>query len=223
MSELYIWHHMGMGDFYTCNGLVRHFATKYDKIHLFYKDPYKENVKYLYKDLKHIDFIDGGTSEDNLAKIWAMTHPGYPLLKIRFDYLRTTKLMFDEAFYEQAKIPLSYKWDKFHIERDMKREKEVYYDILGLKDNEEYIFLHDHPDYETKEVPDNIKIIRPTNTEVKIHDFLYTMEQSKELHLMNSSFICLVDAIQMKHNKLFYHSYIRSIDMALKLNWKVIK
>ena len=47
MTELYIWHHMGMGDYFTCNGIVRHYAEQYDKIVLFYKDPTKENVRRL--------------------------------------------------------------------------------------------------------------------------------------------------------------------------------
>jgi len=223
MRELWIWHHMGMGDVYTCNGMVRHFAEQYDKIHLFYKDPNKENVKYLYRDLKNIDFIDGGVHEDNLAKLWQMTHPGYPLMKIGFDYLNRSKLLFDQAFYEQAMIPISYKWDKFYLERDEKREKEVYYDILGLKDNEEFIFLHNHPDYETRGIPSDIKIIRPTNKEVKLPGFLYTIEKAKEVHLMNSAFLCLVDAMRLiDHDNMFYHAYIRNIEMQLTPNWKIL-
>ena len=37
-----------------------------------------------------ISFIDGGIYEDNLAKLFMMTHPGVNLLKIGFEYLNTT-------------------------------------------------------------------------------------------------------------------------------------
>ena len=226
MKEIYIWHHMGMGDYFTCNGIVRHYASLYDKITLFYKHPYKKNVERLYGDLKHINFIDGGTYEDNLARIWEMTHPGVNLLKIIISNQQLSeKYSFDEQFYQKANIPIEYKWSKFHFERDIKKEKEVYYDILGLKDDEEYIFLHDYPGIQTKYIPDNIKIIKPTNQDIQIFDFLYTMEKSKEVHLMNSSFFGLADCIQLKHNNLFYHEYIRGEGCMLftKLNWQILK
>jgi hypothetical protein len=222
-KELYIWHHLGMGDHYTCNGIVRHYAERYEKIYLFFKDPYKKNVRFLYRDLDNIEFIDGGIHEDHLAKGFALMNPTKNIMQIGYNYLNNTKLQFDAAFYEQAGIPFEYRWSKFYMKRDMEKEKEVYYDILKLKDNEEYIFLHDHPDYETKQVPNDIKIIKPDNWDLGIHDYLYTMEQSKELHLMNSAILPLVDTMQMKHDKLFYHAYIRNIDMGLKLNWNIIR
>jgi hypothetical protein len=33
--------------------------------------------------------------------------------------------------------------DNFNFERNFKKEREVYYDILGLKDGEEFIFIHE--------------------------------------------------------------------------------
>lgn len=223
MKELYIWHHLGMGDHFTCNGIVRHYASIYDKIILFYKYPFKDNVKKLYRDLNNIDFIDGGTMEDNLAVIWEMTNVNHQLLKIRLTTKDLySKYTFDQLFYQQANIPLEYKWSKFYYQRDTEKEKEVYYDILGLKDKEEYIFLHDYPDVETKHVPKNIKIVKPDNQDIKIFDFLYTMEKSKELHLMSSSFFGMADCIQIPHDKLFYHEYIRKgSSPILKLKWKI--
>jgi hypothetical protein len=222
-KELYIWHHTGLGDHYICGGLVRHFASLYDKIILFYKNPNKANVKYLYKDLDNIEFKDAGVHEDHLAKGFILLNPFANLLQIGFNYLNNTKLDFDAAFYEQAGLPLEYKWSKFHLERDLAKEKHVFYNILGLKTDEKYIFVHDHPKFETKQIPDNIKIIKPDNMNVPIHDYLYTIEQAKEVHLMNSSLLCLTDAIQIKHDNLFYHEYIRNINMKLKLNWNIIR
>lgn len=226
MKELYIWHHLGMGDYFTCNGIVRHYASLYDEIILFYKDPFKDNVKKMYRDLNNIDFLDGGIHEDDLAREWRKTHPHKNFLKIiiasEVTDLLTKKYTFDQIFYMKAYIPLKYKWTKFYYQRDMEKEKEVYYDILGLKDKEEYIFLHDYPDVETKHVTKNIKIVKPDNQDIKIFDFLYTMEKSKELHLMSSSFLAMADCIQIPHDKLFYHEYIRKgSSYVLKLKWKI--
>jgi hypothetical protein len=57
MKELYIWHHMGLGDYITCNGIVRFYAKQYNKIYLFVKKRYEENIKYLYRDLSNLELI----------------------------------------------------------------------------------------------------------------------------------------------------------------------
>lgn len=222
-EHLHIWHHMGMGDFFICNGIIRHYASITKNITLFYKNPYKEKVERLYSDLLNISFEDGGIYEDNLAKLWELVNPGRPLLKLRIERLQEN-ITFDQIFYNQANLPIEYKWSKFHFDRNIAREKEVFYEILGLKDNEEFIFLHDDKRVKTKYIRDDIKVIKPDNQKIDIYDFLYTIEKAKEVHLMNSSFYCLVDCIQLKHNNLFYHEYIRpGVNQITKLKWKVIK
>lgn len=37
MKEIYIWHHLGLGDHFHCNALVRNIAKDYDKVFLFVK------------------------------------------------------------------------------------------------------------------------------------------------------------------------------------------
>jgi len=223
-EKLWIFHHLGIGDCFICNGIVRHYAFITKNITLFYKDPYKEKVKRLYQDLDNISFEDGGIYEDNLAKLWEMTNPGKPLLKCRIERLPEDGTKFDQIFYNQANLPIEYKWSKFYFKRDYKREKEVFYDILGLYANEDFIFLHDDERVETKSIPSDIKIIKPDNQEIDIYDYLFTIEMAKEVHLMNSSFYNLVDCIQLKHNNLFYHEYIRTnVNPTTKLKWKIIK
>lgn len=220
-KELYILHHTGMGDHFTCNGIIRHYAEKCEKIYLFFKDPNKENVRYLYKDLKNVDFIDSGIHEDNLAELWYLSHPECPFLLIGHSNLAFyPNINFDEVFYINANLPFAYKWEKFHIERDMKREQEVYYDVLGLKDNEEYFFVHDIDSCRIKNIDKNVKIIKPDNKDIRIHEFLYVIEKAKEIHLMMSSFISLIDLMGFNHDKMFYHEYVRGpIGMSLISNW----
>ena len=60
-------------------------------------------------------------------------------------------------FYEDSNIPYDYKWDKFYYEINLEREKEVYYDILGLSDDSEFIFLHESKERPIKkEIPEDI-------------------------------------------------------------------
>jgi hypothetical protein len=222
MKELYIWHHLGMGDHILCNGIVRHYAKLYDKIYLFVKKQFLLNIKFLYRDLVNIDFIDGSGDQDQNVYRYLDIHPGIPLLKIS----NNGKQPFDQAFYENAKIPFSEKWNSFYLERNLHREKEIYYDILGLKDDEEFIFVHDDERSRINEtyLHKNIKIIKP-NKEIGIFEFGYVFEKAKEIHLMNSSFLCLIDTMELSHSNLNYHTYVRPgaiFTLSKNLNWNII-
>jgi len=134
---------------------------------------------------------------------------------------------FDEAFYNNAKVNFSEKWSGFQLKRDEKREKEIFYDVLGLNDNEDYIFIHDDERSIVNEtyLPKNTKIIKPDNKDIGIFEFGYVMEKSKEIHVMNSSFLCLIDTMELNHNNLNYHTYVRTgavFTLSKKLNWKIL-
>jgi len=95
----------------------------------------------------------------------------------------------------------------FYFKRDIKKEKEIYYDILGLKDNEEYIFLHDDPvrDFiiDRKHINPNIKIIHLVELEdISILDTLYLVEKSKEVHMYTTGLASFIDQMGIKHNSL---------------------
>ncbi len=124
-----------------------------------------------------------------------------------------------------ANIPLNYKWDKFFIKRDLEREKEVFSNVLHLKDGEDFIFIHESRERPViKEIPKDLKQIRPDNKDISLYDFLYTIEKAKEVHVMNSSFMNLIDCMKLRNEGLFYHEYSRpNINAVLKMNWKIIK
>jgi len=231
MNELYIYHHLGLGDHIILNGFVRHVAESYDRVWLFAKPGNNtRNVKRMYQDNSKIKIIplDDAGSRDHMRMF---SGNKYMMVGHTAQFFKdidnpTNGKTFDELFYNQHNIPFEYKWDKFYLQRDLDREKEVYYDILGLKDNEEYLFVHDdyRNEVKTKGLPDNIKIIKPHNyLDITVYDFLLTIEKSKEVHMMNSGFLPLVDCIQLKHDNLNYHEYLRPGTVyKTKLNWKII-
>ena len=236
-KSLYIYHHLGLGDHILCNGIIRFYAEKYEKIYLFVKPHNVKNVSYMYRDLLNIKFIP---MEDSQVKFFMSVNPDNEYLVVGitpewFKKLDITKEFetFDIGFYMAANVPIEEKWNKFYFERDASIEKDTFYNKLGLKDDEEFIVVHDDPkngrSFKSQHIPKDIKIINPGNfKDVGIFDFLYTFEKAKELHLMNSSFMNLVDCILLNTNKLVLHSYART-DMGdnpnpkLKLNWTILK
>jgi len=231
-NNLYIYHHLGLGDHFMCNAIVRIKAKTYEKIFLFVKPKYLQHISYMYRDLQNIKFIAMDDSE--VRSFMQFNNNNYLIIGHTPEYFKKIKtgIHFDEGFYNMVEIPLENKWDNFYFERDIEKEKHAFYNLINLKDDEEFIVVHDDPknnrNFKSEYIPKNIKIINPNNfPEVGIFDFLYTFEKAKELHLMNSSFLNLIDCIQLQTNKLILHSYARK-DMGdnpnpkLKLNWTIL-
>jgi len=129
---------------------------------------------------------------------------------------------FDEEMYIKARVPFKYKWEKFKIQRYMGREKELF-DKLGLKENE-YIFIHDKGSMPIH-IATDIATVCPDNLDYAITDYLYILENAKEIHCIDSAFLNLVDCYGIDSD-LYFHKRVRgATDMAtpqLKLNWKIL-
>jgi hypothetical protein len=215
MEEIYIYHHLGLGDHIICNSIVRNFCDSYDTVYLFVKPHNYKNVEFMYRDLTNITLIKG---YDNFCENY-IKRKNY--IKIGFDELDRS-ISFDKSFYKQSNLHFEMKWSDFHIERDYEKENKLYRELINI----EYIFVHDDIDrgFKVREdlLPKDIKIIRPS-MEYDFFDYCKIIENAKEIHLMESSYKCLVEHLNIKSKRLFYHTYIRNypknIRVSSKYNW----
>lgn len=220
MNVIYIYHHLGLGDHIICNSIIRYYSKLYDKIFLFVKECNQKNVSFMFRDLNNVEYIIG---DDFFINKYIIDNNIKNLIKIGFDKL-DNRLNFDRSFYEQINLPFEYKWELFNVKRNFEKEKYVF-DKFNLKENE-YIFVHDDKsrNFEINKdlLKDNLKIITPT-IEFDFFDFCYIIENAKEIHLMESSFKCLVEHLKLNTSKLYYHTYIRNypknIRVTSKYNW----
>lgn len=216
-NSIHIYHHLGMGDSILCNGLVRHFAELYNKVFIFAKPQYFNNVLRMYHDnpnIKIIQFDDAGAR----SFIQINSNNNYLILGHTADYFnRLDKLKeftFEEGFYKIANVPFEYKWSKFFLERDYIKEAKAF-EIAGIKEDDEYIFVHDDPKrgriFKTEYIDNSLKSIHPSELQsINLFDFLSIIQRAKEVHVHNSSFANLIDIMRLKCNKVFYHKYARS-------------
>jgi hypothetical protein len=121
---------------------------------------------------------------------------------------------FEEGFYKMAQIPLEFKWSKFYFERDYEKEKEAF-EIAGIKEDEEYIFVHDDPKrgriFKSEYINRSIKIIHPSELQsINFFHFLSIIQKAKEVHVHNSSFANIIDTMELKSDNVFYHKYART-------------
>jgi hypothetical protein len=226
MKELYLCIHHGFGDYVVCYGLVKELAKRYDTIYLFAINHRSylqtNNIRRLYSSIENVRII---TDDPNSIK--DVFYIGGA--KFSEAAAKNPNIEYQRFFYDQAGVPLNLLWDNFYFERNMEREKRIYYDILGLKDNEEYIFLHDDPVrhfvINKKYIPD-LKIIHLVDLpEISILDTLYLVEKAKQVHMTNTGLVSFVDQMNIKHSSLNYHKYVRPLAFEqpiLKLNWKII-
>lgn len=213
MSLKYIYHHLGLGDHIICNGMVRHFCKKYDNIVVFCKDQYYENVSYMYRDLNNleifsflddqqvIDFINrNSTVKNNLI------NPGFQDLDSCLD-----RMTFDEAFYYLAGLDFQIRFDEFYFERDLEREEEVYKTLNP--DGEKYIFVLDDPNrgynIDMTKVTNGYKVIR-NDYRFRMFDYIKLLENSEEIHMMQTGFLDMVNSYKMDKPKIYRHNYVRN-------------
>ena len=224
MKELYIYHHLGLGDHIICNAIVRNYAKDNDKIYLFVKPHNYKNVAFMYRDLKNIEFIQG---DDAVAEKYISDNNITNLLKIGFEKLDTIRYKFDESFYRCIGMDFDKKWSDFYMQRDMDEEISLF-GRLNIKENE-YIFINDDKSrgyiLDENKYRHDLTIIT-SELPCSLFDLCYTIENAREVHLMESSLKCLSEHINIKTNKLFYHSYVRgyppTIQVTSKRNWRVL-
>lgn len=230
MSSILIHHHPGLGDHIMCHGIVREYAKKYDKVALFSLPHNFTSVSFMYRDLKNVTVIKGSEA---FAEDFVTKHGSdYTEVKIiGFQNLdRMSSVQLEKQLYHIAGVPLEKIWDSFFVQRDLKNEQALF-DLVAP--NNEYFFLHE-------DVPRNYRIERKliakkytvVSADSKITDNVFdyctVIERAKEIHVIDSSFMFLIDCLQYENSdqKLFVHRYARENEVwklpILKKNWTVL-
>jgi hypothetical protein len=221
---------MGLGDHISCHGIVRHYCETWENVVLFVKERYLKNVQYMYNDIKNLNFLAGEDIQvinylrkynpPDVLYVGAVTINGYDANR-----LTEENGNFEEQFYKMAGVPFEFKYSKFFINRNIEKEKELF-NSLGLKPKE-YVFVHSGG-VELKEEFFQDKTLRKVSPDT--HDFLdwiYVIENAKEIHCMDSSFLCLIDCLDIKDIPMFNHRYVRGYPDFIKIggnkNWNFIQ
>jgi hypothetical protein len=199
---IFIYHHLGLGDHISCHGIVRHYCKIYGSVNLFVKECNYENIKFMYNDIKNLNLIIG--NDDSVVK-YIVDNNLKNIKYIGFNLNNFDNLEFQ--FYRMADVPIEYKRDKFFINRNIEKELKLFNDLKLEKS--EYIFVHKGEFCIREEyINTGLKIVEPNSH--GFFDWMYIIENAKEIHCMNSSFSCLIDNMKLDENiKLYNHRYIR--------------
>lgn len=235
-----IYTHNRIGDLCICYGFIKEYSLNYDEILLYVNLEICDlsNIERLFSSIPNVQFTTELFPENEYGAIissqwwFEQVSPWYKNPK--HPEPLDENLVFDRFWYNLARVSFNKKWDNFYLKRNFLREKQIYYDILGLKNNERYVFLHEDKWNKDEDrtikrhlINSDIRIISITDyPNISIFDTAFLIEHAEEVHVINSSFRTFIDLMDIKHNNLYYHKYTRSNpveQVAVRLPWKIIE
>ena len=221
--KIFIYHHMGLGDFISCNAIIRKLCNQNKEIFLICKSRLIKNVEFMYRDLNNLFLINikDENEIDPFFKSINLEKKNYKIIELGFDNFHKTisnkfknkDFTTDMVFYKQLNIPYDHRFKKTYWKRDFKNEKRVYKKLNPT--NEDYIFVHDDPDRNIKidrfiNLKRKIKIIKNDKSEI-IFNLGLTIERAKEIHIIESSIRHLIETLNIKHNKIFLYNIRKNL------------
>jgi hypothetical protein len=127
-------------------------------------------------------------------------------------------------------------WDDwlkyFNFQRNIKKENELYYDILGLRDGEHYTFINkyygtppDYAIYDVEENPNEKNINLEIIENFSIFDWIKVIENAKQIRIIDTSLNYIIEKLNVKaENMICYcrlgQSTFNEISYLFNKNWE---
>jgi len=205
MDTIAIHHHLGLGDHFLCNGLVRYLKeTHKAKTILPAKSRNYETVKAMYADDPEIIILEYDNDlADNLftqSNEWKRADKQF-----KIGHERTVYPYWDISFYDCANIPFSTRWTHFKVNRINSNEQNLF---NKLDIQEPFILVHRNSSIGEFELDINTqyRTIEVTSLTENLLDWYKIIELAKEIHCIDSSFLHFAQSIK---DKGFFHDIRR--------------
>lgn len=229
--DILFYSHLGLGDQINANGIVHYLYEIHKcKIYVVCKKQYFNNINYLYKDFSYaipisIDDNIGSNYPKGLSLVNSIARDkNLKLISTRID--DPLRDPWDKDHFSKLNIPIEVKLS--HCKRPIVENAT---DIMNKHGSiEPYAFVHDHPQYPIRRIPNKkLKIIR-NPIELNVFETLPLLENASEIHLTTSSIACMCEVfnLPLENQKGFYysirgrHNYGGIIKMSNLSLWKII-
>jgi hypothetical protein len=203
-NTFYLYTHLGLGDIIICNGLIREVCKIKPHVTIFCKPRYEQSVKYMLRDLQNLSIL---IKDDYDIQLFLSNVPSQQKYWVGFNNLDkySNKFTFDEKFYKQIGLNFQKRWSSFYVDRDLTLEN-FYYKKLAPK--QPYAFVHDDSsrghNIDNNLISKELLIFRPPVIP-NIFGYCKIIEQSSEIHCMDSCFKVMIDSIFPNKNGLYHH------------------
>lgn len=231
--DLYVHHHLGLGDMIHCNGLVRSLLEELhdrSQLYLFCKQRYSSMVEWMYRDESRIKILslDDQKKEHREVRRILQQQKSTNFLSVGHGLLRHLEraypqLFFDQLFYRQLDLPYEHRFTKCYWQRDLEEEERVY---RKLAPQTPYAFIHDDASrgFTVNSESIQLPIVRNDVSESIFHLGLL-LERATEIHCMESSIRCMMESLDLHRTKLYYHNFrcARSLGTATCQKWMEVR
>ena len=213
--EVILYHHLGLGDHFICNGLVNLISKKFAKVFLICKESNFATVSCLYKDNQKIEVISIKTEPQDV-ELFARIN-GLKIIQIGFsDFNNKT---FDKSFYSQFGVDFEQRYKSFKLPVKIENSDRIY-DTL-VKETP-YCLIHRVCSQKIFNLEVNTELpkifIEPGLTN-NLLDYIKVIQNASEIHCVDSSVYHLIDSIEVS-GKLYFHDVRNSSDNKITVSNK---
>lgn len=205
MNSIKLYHHLGLGDHFICNGLVNAIAKRYDQLFLPCWQRYLKTVSHLYSDFDNIKVYPIDQEPSGVYDY----EPELPVIRVGFEQLDPSG--FERSFYSQLGLPYETRFTEFRLPRDLTGSSRFLEQVQRDLGND-YIFVHNQSSVGkfdlsiASDLPQHVSQVSDTPNVI---DYVDTLKNAKEIHVINSSIIALVINLyqcgMLSSTRVFYH------------------
>lgn len=204
----------GIGDVFFCQKIARVMMSKGYQIIW----PLRPDITWIGNYIKDIDFPS--LNDDFLGKDIYEQFAGYIIEdNVSFISIATADLTHNDGKIMSSKysmLGMEYEdWlEYFKFERDLDKENDLYYNVLNLKDDSEFVFInnlyntdiHDSQLFSPEQF--NLPVI-----ELKIidgftlFDWIKVLEKAKKIHTINTSINYIIEVIDTSYDEYVIYAH----------------
>jgi len=223
-----------LGDNFVLTGIAHHFGDRCNELHVPAMPGNFETLNTLYQDFPNIKVISTDSYNDEqeyidknkLGRILRTEYLSWHVKNYRL------VPMWDLQLYSNYELSYGLRYSNFRLPKYIKGSDELY---DRLSQGEPYILVHRYTANHPTGLPIDIPAFRqicnlPPIKIIEINDqitdnmmhYVKLIQNAEEIHVVPSSFHCLVDGVDTKA-KLFFHDIREKTAMAANSQWNNFK
>lgn len=225
---------MSLGDSFVSAGIANYYGDRCQELHYPALPKYYKTLKTLFQDHPNIIVIPMDDFENENQYVFHNRLSRIMRMGFEEHNIKNFKIvpMWDLQLYANYGLSFDLRYTNFRLPKKINGSDELY---EKLSDNEPYILVHrytgDAPEGIPIDIPqfreiNNLPPIKIIEIEEGITDNMmhYTklIQNAKEIHVVPSSFHCLVDSIDTDA-RLFFHDVREKTSMFINFPWNLKK
>jgi len=213
-----LYFHQGWTDIINCLALINYYKKNYKKIYLLARNDAKSMIDYYIRNNNSIipiyilkEQLDKCNFTNNIIFLNVnilhslpydiLFHGIYDILRkdnyqSKFNINKKLNLNFVELFYTCYDLDYDIRFKYFDLDRNLDLENNVYNNFIKVNGDKYILYHHIHDECKNTE---NIKLVNLDNKTQIFFDYIKILENSCELHLLDSVWAAIVYLLNKKY------------------------